>query len=293
MPWTVHIDGGARGNPGPAAAGIVLRDENGALLLEAGYLLGEQTNNVAEYSALVRAVNLLIERGATSAEIFSDSELLVQQMTGEYRVRNAKLGDLHREAQRLLLQLDSWVIRHIRRDENRRADFLVNHCLDAGRDVVLTDASNPGMSSAASHPAAPRPAGRATRADASAPIQSDGCSDSSQPDESPNRIPSPGRQPLTQAAPSARRVRVVCTTRGGDTCPAGGTGVSELLIGQTIPAAVCIHAAQALLPTVIAAQNTSASDFASIPTMTVRCMHRGCGAVFQVAPAQPGNGEAR
>jgi len=143
MNLTIYIDGGARGNPGPAAAGIVLRNgETGQPLHEAGYVLGKATNNVAEYTALVRAIDLAIEHGGKDIQIFSDSELLVKQLTGEYRVKNETLAEILEQAQVRLLRLDSWHIRHVKRAENKRADELVNIALDAGRDVFATgDAS--------------------------------------------------------------------------------------------------------------------------------------------------------
>jgi len=137
MECTLYIDGGARGNPGPAAAGIVIRNgDTGKSLVEAGYFLGRATNNVAEYKALLRGLELASELHAECIDIHSDSELVVKQITGEYRVKSADLQPLFQQVQRQLLKLDSWRIRHIPREQNKRADELANQAMDAGRDVA-------------------------------------------------------------------------------------------------------------------------------------------------------------
>ena len=133
---TLYVDGGARGNPGPAAAGVVLRDEGGVSLLEAGYLLGTLTNNQAEYSALLIGVRAARQAGAKSLTIYSDSELMVKQLMGEYRVKAGGLKPLFEDVQHQLLGLAQWKIHHVLRDQNRRADELVNQALDTGEDVT-------------------------------------------------------------------------------------------------------------------------------------------------------------
>lgn len=127
---TVNVDGGARGNPGPAAIGVVVRDGSG-VLEEVGETIGEATNNVAEYKALLRGIQLAAERGATELELVGDSELVVRQVEGRYKVKNAGMKELHEEAKRALRNFDSWSIRHVRRAENADADRLVNEALDA------------------------------------------------------------------------------------------------------------------------------------------------------------------
>ena len=139
MKVTMHIDGGARGNPGNAGAGIVLRDADGGPLLEAGYYLGHQTNNVAEYTALLKGLEAAKRAGATVLSIFSDSELLVRQINGEYRVRNPALKDLFDDAFSRLRSFEKWEVRHVRREQNARADELANLAMDAGADVVEID----------------------------------------------------------------------------------------------------------------------------------------------------------
>ncbi len=128
---TVNVDGGARGNPGPAAIGIVLRDGDGEVLGEVGETIGEATNNVAEYRALLRGIELAAEHGAAELELVGDSELIVRQVEGRYKVKNAGMKELHEEVKRALRKFDSWTIRHVRRENNSDADRLVNEALDS------------------------------------------------------------------------------------------------------------------------------------------------------------------
>jgi ribonuclease HI len=131
---TVNVDGGARGNPGPAAIGVVLRDGDGELLEKVGEKIGEATNNVAEYRALLRGIELAREHGAEDLELIGDSELVVRQVEGRYKVKNAGMKELYDEVVRALRQFDSWSIRHVRRAENADADRLVNEALDGALD---------------------------------------------------------------------------------------------------------------------------------------------------------------
>jgi ribonuclease HI len=131
---TVNVDGGARGNPGPAAIGVVLRDAEGEVLQELGETIGEATNNVAEYKALLRGIELAAEQGAGEVDLIGDSELVVRQVEGKYKVKNAGIKPLHEEVRRALAGFDSWSIRHVRRAENADADRLVNRALDGVLD---------------------------------------------------------------------------------------------------------------------------------------------------------------
>jgi ribonuclease HI len=126
---TIYTDGAARGNPGPAAYAYVM-EQNGAPTIEDKGTLGHTTNNVAEYTALVRALEHAARLGARRLSIHSDSELLVKQMNGEYQVKNDDLRALYQQAQGLLRRFDSVTIRHVRREQNRRADRLCNEALD-------------------------------------------------------------------------------------------------------------------------------------------------------------------
>jgi ribonuclease HI len=131
---TVNVDGGARGNPGPAAIGVVVRDGGGEVLEEVGETIGEATNNVAEYKALLRGIELAAAQGADEVELIGDSELVVRQVEGKYKVKNAGIKPLHAEVKRALGDFDSWSIRHVRRSENADADRLVNQALDGVLD---------------------------------------------------------------------------------------------------------------------------------------------------------------
>jgi ribonuclease HI len=127
----LFTDGGARGNPGPAAFGYVLEAEDGTMLDARGEKIGVATNNVAEYSALIAGLEAALERGVTDLEVVSDSELVVKQMRGEYKVKNEALRGLSQEAARLARQLGKVAYTAVRREHNELADRLVNEALDA------------------------------------------------------------------------------------------------------------------------------------------------------------------
>ena len=126
--WT---DGGARGNPGPAAYAYVLEADDGTVLEARGEAIGHATNNVAEYSALVAGLRRAAELGVTSLELRSDSELMVKQMRGEYRVKNKDLQGLFLDASRAARDVGAVTYTHVRREHNELADRLVNEALDA------------------------------------------------------------------------------------------------------------------------------------------------------------------
>jgi ribonuclease HI len=127
----LFTDGGARGNPGPAAYGYVLEAEDGTVLAAHGEKIGIATNNVAEYSALIAGLEKALELGLDEVEVVSDSELMVKQMTGVYRVKNEALRELSLEAGRLARQIGDVDYTAVRREHNRLADQLVNDALDA------------------------------------------------------------------------------------------------------------------------------------------------------------------
>ncbi len=130
MKLVVNVDGGARGNPGPAAIGAVVQAAAGEVLEERGERIGTATNNVAEYRALLLGIERAAELGASELELVGDSELIVRQVKGEYKVKDATLRELHAEVQQALRPFDRWSIRHVRRAENAEADRLVNQVLD-------------------------------------------------------------------------------------------------------------------------------------------------------------------
>ena len=125
-----NIDGGARGNPGPAAYGVVIRNSKGEVLAELSDYLGLQTNNVAEYSGLLAALEFAVREKYPSLKIYSDSELLVRQMQGRYKVNNLALQELFARAQSLVKKLQFFSIEHVLRERNKEADRLVNKVLD-------------------------------------------------------------------------------------------------------------------------------------------------------------------
>ena len=133
---TVEFDGGARGNPGPAGIGVVLRAKDGTELLTLGRFIGRATNNVAEYRALITALQKAKELGARRVAIRGDSELVVKQMKGEYRVKNEALRELYDEAQSLLGQFEHATIDHNYRNKNALADKLANLAMDRKADVT-------------------------------------------------------------------------------------------------------------------------------------------------------------
>jgi ribonuclease HI len=126
----VNVDGGARGNPGPAAIAAVVTTPDGEELTSRGELIGAATNNVAEYRAMLLGIELAHELGAGNVELVGDSELIVKQINGEYKVKKPDLKPLFLEVLRGLREFDEWTVRHVRREENEAADLLVNETLD-------------------------------------------------------------------------------------------------------------------------------------------------------------------
>jgi ribonuclease HI len=126
-----NIDGGARGNPGPAAYGVVVRNDKGEILAELAEYLGIQTNNFAEYSGLLAALEYAVRENHPSLKVLSDSELLVKQMKGQYRVKSPGLLELYDRARALVRKLQHFSIDHVLREYNREADRLVNKVLDS------------------------------------------------------------------------------------------------------------------------------------------------------------------
>ncbi len=127
-----HSDGGARGNPGPAGYGVVIQDQAGKKVAQLSEYLGHQTNNFAEYQGLIAALEYALEHGPKALKLISDSELLVRQIKGIYKVKNATLQDLHGRAKELIAQLDWFSIGHALREHNRDADRLANEAMDKG-----------------------------------------------------------------------------------------------------------------------------------------------------------------
>lgn len=140
-----HSDGGARGNPGPAGYGVVIKDESGRKVAALSEYLGHQTNNFAEYQGLIAALEYALKHGPKALKLISDSELLVRQIKGIYKVKNATLQDLHARAKELIKQLDWFSIGHALREHNQEADRLANEAMDRGmgRSVERVAAGDP------------------------------------------------------------------------------------------------------------------------------------------------------
>lgn len=132
---TIHTDGGSRGNPGPAAAAFVLTDSAGTQLDAKAFFLGRATNNTAEYTALIKALEAASDTGATNLLVFSDSELLVKQINGQYKVKSEQIRPLFQKAVESLSKFQNWKVRHIPRDKNTKADELVNRALNLEKDI--------------------------------------------------------------------------------------------------------------------------------------------------------------
>ena len=126
----IHTDGGSRGNPGPAGIGAVFSDERGIVKKEISEYIGKATNNQAEYTALVRALEEAQNLGAKEVQIVMDSELIVKQLKQEYKVKNKDLAAFFAKAWNLLNRFDKWSVKHVPREKNKRADELVNKALD-------------------------------------------------------------------------------------------------------------------------------------------------------------------
>jgi probable phosphoglycerate mutase len=131
--YTAHIDGGARGNPGPSGYGVVIHDPSGKKMAELSEYLGHHTNNYAEYQGLLAVLRYAVEHGIKAIKVVSDSELMVRQMKGIYKVKNPDLRKLYEEAQPLVRKLDYFEIRHAMREDNVDADRLANEAMDRGR----------------------------------------------------------------------------------------------------------------------------------------------------------------
>jgi ribonuclease HI len=282
----INVDGGSRGNPGPAGAGVVIRTEEGRRVFEAGYFLGRQTNNAAEYHALIRALQCAQKLAPEALTIHSDSELLVRQLTGEYQVKSPGLAPLFREAQMLLVRSGRWNIRHVRREQNARADELANLAMERRADAIVFDCN-----------------GGADPPDSTAVVEKGGAQAAHRSDPEPD-APDEGvgtavQHPQTLAretdtgprAGQAVRITVARQPTAG-TCPTGGFTLDAFTIGAALPGGLCIHAAHALLPTALAILNTAPEEFAAVPALTVRCAHPECGAEFKVAPVRSENGQS-
>jgi len=131
-----YTDGGSRGNPGPAAAGFILTDSAGTQLQAKAFFIGHNTNNVAEYTGVVKVLEAAIKIGAKRLIVFSDSQLLVRQINGEYKVKSEQIRPLFQQAVEMLGRFENWKVQYVCREKNKEADKLVNQALNLGKDVV-------------------------------------------------------------------------------------------------------------------------------------------------------------
>lgn len=261
MPLQIYTDGGSRGNPGPAAAAVVMKDEKGNIILAGGYFLGKETNNVAEYMGLVLALEAAAKHDTSQISLFMDSELIVKQITGDYRVKDPRLAELFAMVQKRLLKFDIWKIQHVRREQNKHADALVNKALDAGGDVVDIQIGN------ACPDDRPKPAPAATAG--KNPVANNGrkaAQAASVPNETGEIFPV--------------RVRCIADPRQ-DGCTSGMAKDREFLFTDATPGGMCIHATKAVLDTVLA-MRYAASKGETLSPVRVRCRLTGCGAEFEV-----------
>jgi probable phosphoglycerate mutase len=220
-----NIDGASRGNPGPAAYAVVLRDAEGKIVLELAKKIGRETNNVAEYFALLAALDYAVNQGISALRIRSDSELLVRQMQGRYKVKSLELKPLHERASKLARQIGYFAIEHVRRELNRDADALANVALDSGNVSNATSAAPPAAPRAASGPVA-LPAATIDRPDpvpSRAPV--------APPAAEPARAASsPAPRSFSRVSVRARFVRGVLVPAEPLDLPEGATVEVDLLI---------------------------------------------------------------
>lgn len=253
--FVLYTDGGSRGNPGPAAAGFVLQDSAGEIVSRAGLYLGRATNNVAEYRAVIAGLEEATRREAASLIIRSDSELLVRQLNGRYRVKSPDLKPLFEHARRLIGQISKVKIEHIYREANTLADGLVNRALDAKANII------PGAKASAEGQAKPRPSGKsADQAEPSAPLSVPGPADSS-------------ADVVADWPPESFSAE--CATDGFEGCPGVVSAGGVWPFNGTTPAGLCIHAASAILLAVQSSRPGTRSVLA-------RCGKPGCKASFTI-----------
>ncbi len=297
MPWTAFIDGGSRGNPGPAAAGVHLLDERGRETFAAGVFIGKATCNVAEYTGLLTALEALEAAGVREVAINSDSELLVRQIQGRYKVKAPGLIPLYDQARTALRRLASWSIRHIPREQNARADKLANQAMDAAETVLVVDAHGvgkqiPALARAASAlpgssmapPPTPAPTGRA-------PAQAGSASPPSGRASAPpaaTRIAAPTAQPTGRPLPprgtpasSRGTINVVVVKAPGSVCAARLRQGQVFEMNAVTPAGLCLEACPAIVEMILAAR-AAAKSGRQPGRVTVSCPHPGCSAVFEI-----------
>jgi len=240
----LYVNGGSRGNPGPAAGAYIVNDPSGKTVQSEGFFLGQTTTIIAEYTALFLGLQAVEELGIREFSIFSDSESMVKQIIGEYRVQGKELLEIFEKVQYKLLGFDRWQIKHIRREFNAAAEQLRNEAIDRESDAAVKTADNeilPERSNAAT-----------------------------------SQISEP-----TGETPAPIKILVEVLTESDEhACPSPMRKGQCFVFTGCVPAGLCTHAAITLLPTVIALQRDPASKSG---TFMVKCCNPGCGAGFKVS----------
>jgi ribonuclease HI len=216
---TLFTDGGSRGNPGPAAAGVVLTDSAGRVVHASGHFLGRATNNIAEYRGLIFGLQEAARRRIGRLKVCSDSELMVEQLNGRYRVKNEHLRPLYSQALELIQQFEQVSIEHIRREGNTLADDMVNRALNARGEVLGPAATSPGAASA------------------------------------PDNASTPAGQ---SAAVSMDKFTAHCTVESDDQCPGVVSAGGDWPFEGTVPAGLCQYAAAGIVQAILRAPTSSA-----------------------------------
>jgi ribonuclease HI len=275
MPYVAHVDGGARGNPGPSAAGVHLTDESGTVILAAGLFLGHKTNNEAEYTGLLQGLELLAAAGARHVIIRSDSELLVRQMQGAYRVKAPNLKPLFDRAGSRAARFDKCEFQHVPRERNKDADRLANLAMDAVADVVEVDTL--GLFAKVA-----RPSVTATPAPLFPSQPGPAASRSLQPGSASSQRGAPAPTPVSQT-PSRGDIslRVVKPPKPG-ICPAHMRAGAVFVFTDVVPAGLCVDACATAIDAVAALRSVLQDGGGPLEPMTVTCQRPDCGAVFQL-----------
>ncbi len=268
MPWTAYIDGGARGNPGPAAAGVHIRNDSGQVVFSGGLFLGHKTNNEAEYAGLLHALDLLQAAGATDAIIHSDSELLVRQMQGKYRVKAPNLKPLFDRAAARAGRFNHCAFQHVPRERNREADGLANQAMDAVAHVIEVDTLH--LASQMQGPA-PAPTPTSTAVPSAGKVRSHGGQSTS--------AHVPGTAPATRGAVM---LAVVKPPKSGG-CPAGMRAAQVFAFSQVVPAGLCVEACAEVIEAVRSMRSVLEDGSGPLEPMMVTCQRPECGAVFQLS----------
>lgn len=253
----LYVDGGSRGNPGPAASAYILKEPGGKTLEAKGLFLGRATNNVAEYTALTQGLTAAKKFEIEELHIFSDSELMVRQIIGEYRVKSPELKDLFYEVQKLLLAFDRWQIKHVRRELNAEADRLVNETLDhpGGGEEDEFDAADEFLAEA--EEISETEAGEEIEADVDDDVNAE-----------------------TDTEADVKVLVEVVSPCGRGVCPAQLQKGQCFVFSGFVPAGLCIHSAQLLLSAVLALRQNLRSQ--RKPPL-VKCPRPGCGATFKLS----------